>query len=484
MAEPERIEVLLRDLVGYDRETEWIEFKVDNDKPSDIGEYLSALSNAARMADQPFGYLCFGVENATHRIVGTTTRLDEARVGGEPLEPWLARLLEPRVDFTLQSGEIDGNKVFVVTVAAARGSPTAFSGVEYLRIGPHNKKLKAYPEREAKLWGRLRGATFEGSTAEDCLDDEGVLSRLDVGGFFELVGQSIPDRAYMFDRLEKERVIRRSQGRWEITNMGAVLFAKDLRQFAHLVRKAVRVIQYRGKGRVETVAEQEGRKGYALGYSGLIAYIMDRLGTGEVIEQGLRRSGAPYPEILVREIVANAIIHQDFEISGAGPMIELFDDRIEITNPGVPIISPLRFIDHPPRSRNEQLASFMRRVSICEERGSGIDKAVTALEGRIMPPLRFVQEEDFFKVVIQSARPFRDLEADDRIAACYQHCCLRHAENSAMTNKTLRERFGIEEKNYSMVSRVITDAKAAGLVKDADPENRSRRDARYVPFYA
>ena len=173
----------------------------------------------------------------------------------------------------------------------------------------------------------------------------------------------------------------------------------------------------------------------------------------------------------------------DYRNLSAGPMIELFSDRIEVTNPGKPIISPLRFIDHPPRSRNEQLASFMRRVRICEERGSGIDKVVTELETHVMPPVLFIEEDEFFKVVILSSCPFRELEAKDRITACYQHCCLRMAENSYMTNKTLRERFGIEEKNYSMVSRVINDAKKAGLVKDADPDNKSRRDARYVPFY-
>ena len=113
-----------------------------------------------------------------------------------------------------------------------------------------------------------------------------------------------------------------------------------------------------------------------------------------------------------------------------------------------------------------------------------MEKVVTELETHIMPPLRFIEEDEFFKVVVLSPRPFRELEAGDKEGACYQHACLRMAENSYMTNRTLRERFGIEEKNYSMVSRVINEAKGAGLIKDADPESKSRRDARYVPFYA
>ncbi len=54
-------------------------------------------------------------------------------------------------------------------------------------------------------------------------------------------------------------------------------------------------------------------------------------------------------------------------------MVEIFDDRIEITNPGEPLVDTQRFIDTPPKSRNETLASMMRRFRICEERGSGID---------------------------------------------------------------------------------------------------------------
>ena len=87
-----------------------------------------------------------------------------------------------------------------------------------------------------------------------------------------------------------------------------------------------------------------------------------------------------YPELAVRELVANAVIHQGFSLRGTGLMIEMFADRMEITNPGEPLIQTERFIDSPPRSRNEALASFMRWVGVCEERGSGFDKVVSMTE--------------------------------------------------------------------------------------------------------
>jgi ATP-dependent DNA helicase RecG len=87
-----------------------------------------------------------------------------------------------------------------------------------------------------------------------------------------------------------------------------------------------------------------------------------------------------YPEIAVRELIANALIHQNFSVTGVGPMIEIFANRMEITNPGIPLVQTDRFLDSPPRSRNETLASIMRRIGICEERGSGVDKIIFETE--------------------------------------------------------------------------------------------------------
>ena len=66
----------------------------------------------------------------------------------------------------------------------------------------------------------------------------------------------------------------------------------------------------------------------------MVGYINGLLPTNEVIGQALRRTVPMFPELAVRELVANALIHQDFSVTGAGPMVEIFADRIEITNPG------------------------------------------------------------------------------------------------------------------------------------------------------
>jgi len=225
-------------------------------------------------------------------------------------------------------------------------------------------------------------------------------------------------------------------------------------------------------------------KGYASGFEGAVAWIDNVLPTNEQIQQALRVERKLYPEIAIRELVANALIHQDLSIRGTGPMVEIYTDRIEVTNPGVPLIDPQRFIDCPPMSRNEKLASFMRRVNICEERGSGIDKVVESAEAFQLPAPDFRVLEHHTQAVLFAPMRYGDMTQAERVRACYQHACLQWVSNVKMSNATLRKRFGIDEHNYPMVSRVIAETLDAKLIKPADPDSKSKKHARYVPFWA
>ncbi len=245
----------------------------------------------------------------------------------------------------------------------------------------------------------------------------------------------------------------------------------------------MRMIQYRGTGRTETLKEQEDIKGYACGFEGLIGYVNGLLPANEVIEQALRKTVSMFPELAVRELVANAIIHQDFFVTGAGPMVEIFDDRIGITNPGESLVDTERFVDTPPRSRNESLASLMRRFRICEERGSGIDKVVFEVELFQLPAPLFEKPDGFTRTVLFAHKPFSAMDKADRVRACYLHACLRYVTRKPMTNTSVRERFGIAEKNASMASRLLSEAVKAGLIVVEDPEAGTRIRS-YLPFWA
>jgi predicted HTH transcriptional regulator len=197
----------------------------------------------------------------------------------------------------------------------------------------------------------------------------------------------------------------------------------------------------------------------------------------------LRKTVPMFPELAVRELVANALIHQDFSMTGAGPMVEIFDDRIEITNPGAPLVDIRRFVDTPPTSRNDALASLMRRFRICEERGSGIDKVVFQIELFQLPAPLFEVPDGFTRAVLFAHKPLSEMDKADRVRACYLHACLRYVTHKPMTNTSLRERFGIEQKNSATASRLIKEATEAGAIRPYE-EATSKRLMKYVPFWA
>ena len=272
------------------------------------------------------------------------------------------------------------------------------------------------------------------------------------------------------------------QGGYDVTNLFAILAAKDLQKYPTVSGKAPRVIVYKGNNKLEGKSDVTGQTGYALAFPKMLAYIRERTPHREEMRTGLRVTIYEYPEISVRELVANALIHQNF-MSVGGPRIEIFRDRITITNPGSPLIELQRLIEAPAKSRNERLAGVMRQLGFCEERGSGIKRAITAIESEALPPPTFETTEDFTVVTMFRNKDFGQLSRDQRMYACYLHSCLKQVSGDQMSNGSLRIRFGLSSRRYPQVSVVIADALSAGLIKPLDPD-QGNRNARYIPFWA
>ena len=476
---------LVRELCKLPQETEWVEFKVSDAEPQQIGEYLSALANSAALAGKAFAYLVWGVSDCEHTMVGTKFSPVAAKVGNEELESWLLRLLAPKIHFRFFDVVVDGLPVVLLEIERAFRQPVQFQGAEFIRVGTYKKRLKDFPEKERALWRLFDKAPFESGVAVERAPDEEVLRLLDYPAYFDLMERPLPEnRAGILGALEDDKLIVPCEaGGWNITNLGAILFAKHLDDFAVLKRKAMRVIQYRGNSRTEGGKEQVSGKGYASGFESLIGYVNGLLPSNEVIGQALRKTVPMFPELAVRELVANALIHQDFFVTGAGPMVEIFDDRIEITNPGEPLVDTQRFVDTPPKSRNDGIASLLRRFRICEERGSGIDKVIRLVEAFQLPAPIFEVPDGFTRSVLFAHRPLAQMDKADRIRAVYQHACLRYVNREQLTNTSVRERFGIEPVNKAAASRLIREALDAGVIQLVN-EGVGDKLRAYVPKWA
>ena len=210
---------------------------------------------------------------------------------------------------------------------------------------------------------------------------------------------------------------------------------------------------------------------------------MEQLPQNEVIEDALRKEVKLVPEITIRELIANALIHQDFLMTGVSIMVEVYADRVEISNPGEPVVPVERFIDGY-QSRNERLANLMRRMGICEEKSSGIDKVIHAVEVFQLPAPDFRVGHRRTIVSLFGPRDFENMDREDRIRACYQHSALKWVMSERMTNQSLRERFHLPESKSASVSQVIALAIEAKAVKLDEKAGASRKFAPYLPFWA
>ncbi|MBD9247299.1 MAG: transcriptional regulator [Clostridiales bacterium] len=481
----ENLDKLVNELRKLPNELQWVEFKHNNYKPEMIGKDISALANSATLCEKQRAYMIWGVDDTTHEIVGTEFNLQSLKKGNQELENWLRSLLSSNADFEFHTIQMDNKQVGVLIIYRATTQTVMFEKVDYIRVGSYTKKLTDYPSLRVQLWDRLRESKFEDRLAKQDLELSDALRLLDYVSYFDGIGIPQPtETSEISHYLQEESIIKKQDnGLYSITNLGAILFGRKILEFRTVSRKALRVVQYSGTNRITLLKEKTFNAGYASNFKDAILYIEGILPSQEVIVGALRETKAVYPMLAIREAVANALIHQDFSITGTGPTIEIFDNRIEVTNAGTPLVDIMRIIDNPPRSRNEQLASLMRRLRMCEELGTGWDKIVISCELSQLPAPKIELYEDSTRVVLYGSIPFSELSTEDRVWACYLHACISYVDGKALTNSSLRDRFGLDSSASASISRVIKTTMGKDLIKPVDPDTAPKY-MKYVPIWA
>jgi ATP-dependent DNA helicase RecG len=480
--EEPRLHALIEDLRSLKDETPWVEFKASVNDPERIGRVISAVSNGARLKDKPSGYLLWGVDDATHSLTGTEFS-HTSKYKGQPYEFWMAGQISPSVHLQFHETTVRSSRVVLLEVPAADKVPTKFQGKAYIRIGEATPALADHPAYETALIAKLGAFSWEAASAMTFVPGYDVLRLLDYRLYFEKTKRPMAEsNQAILEVLAHEGLIEPDVGdRWNILNLGALLFANEIGSFDRIRRKAIRIVRYKGNSKADAATEYPVECGYVRGYDLMMAHLTAILPKSEEMNRALRADTPVYPDIAIRELVANALIHQDMTMTGSGPMIDIFDHRMEVTNPGEPLIEPSRFLDAPPRSRNEKTAALLRRLGICEERGSGVRKVVQFIEVWQLPPPAFVKYDNGVRVTLFAPGKFAEMDNDARIRACYQHAVLMYLTEKKMTNATLRERFGIRKHNAAQVSKVIAQALDQGLIKQSRPWSPTK--GHYLPSW-
>lgn len=445
-----------------------------------LSEHLSAFSNQVGG-----GFLVFGINDLGEKegvsAKGSKDIINKlGNLGHDSLEPAV------KIDHHLYVEE--GKKLLIIYIEESKSKPVHLRGkgieFSFIRTGSSTRKMNKMQLAQALMSSKIE--RFEELSAYTGSSYQEVLSLLEYNVFFELLDTPIPSSdEKIIQELVRKKLLSFTGDQISITNLGVLLLAKDFGRFSGFERKGVRTIIYRDTTRTHTVKEAIEKRGYAAGFSASIDYIMQNLPSNELIKGAIREEVKVYPKIVIREIVANAIIHQDLSNISINPKIEIFTDRIEVTNPGslVPNLSIDRIIDNA-EPRNELLARTMYHLGICEDRGSGIDRALSAIEVFHLPPLKFDELSNIFKVTIYSPREYQDMSQEERVRACYQHCVLKYLANEKMTNQTFRNRLKAAKTNYSLVSKIIRQAVEEKKIKLGDPESKSNKFTYYIPQWA
>ena len=447
-----------------------------SDKTERLAQHISAFANM-----KGGGILVYGVNND-----GTCFDLTKEEI--DKTVQTLGNIAQNNLVYAIPIEHsvmtFEGHSLLFIYIPEQSDKPVHLRGKDiyssYHRSAGQTVKMSR--NQVKALIAASQGITFEQQTAKEGLTREEVLKLLNYKALYRILDKNVPQSTdAIIERLSDYHLCRQVGESWTITNLGAILFANELKDFPNMEGHEVIVRKYMGTNNRQQEFEQHGAYGYAVGFEGLVDFIMRNTSVEQI---DVKREAMPtYPRVAIREFVANALVHQDFAITGMPVTIEIFSNRLSITNAGAPLNDINRLIDLPPQSRNEQLAQMMFTLGICERRGSGIDRAIAAVEEMFLPPVKFTKSDQHTRVFMYPQKNLKEMTKQEKISACYQHACLMYEDGERINNQSVRERFELSKNDTSIASRIIADTLEAGLIKPADIETTSKKYMTYIPYY-
>jgi len=356
------IKRIITELCSYKDEREWFEFKENWFQPAALGEYVSALSNAATLHGKKYGYFVWGVRNDDHEITGTDFN-QYCEYKGEPYQNFLARNLSSGISFSFEETEIDGKRVVVLVIPAAKKLPTAFMKKRYIRIGSSKNNLDEYPEWEVRLFKILLS---EDETISEKPAEYQDLKFSKLFGYYGSKGIDLKEKTF-----EKNLGLRNSEGEY---NFMAQLLSDD----SHIPLR-VSIFDGETKGSNLFSIREFGNNCLLYSLDDLLRY-MDVLNLVQVDETDrvVERKDIPlYDNKAIREAVINAVLHNRW-VDGNEPMISVFSNRIEILSRGTLPLTQTKegFFEGESIPVNEKLSQIFLQLHISEKSGRGVPKIV------------------------------------------------------------------------------------------------------------
>lgn len=390
---------LVDQLLAHGRETSTVEFKSNWGQPSDIGEYLSAMANAAVLNRHDQAWLAWGVDDKTQEVNGTTFDPFTAKAEGQqPLIMWLTHKIMPRPDFEFHEVQHPQGRVVVLSIQAPRTAPLAFGGVRYIRIDSHKTKLSEHPDKELRIWELLgqksdwAGEVVPAATLDD-LDPEAI--EVARKRFTEYLLKAESDSAKheqiradtqdwdVLTLLNKARITKAGR----ITRAALLLLGKD--ESAHFLSPVDAKLSWILRdAQNRTESSQHYGMPLLLSTDKVFARIrnvtVEHMPDGTLFPTAIQR----YDSWVIREALHNCVAHQDYRLGGKINVVE-HPDRLVFTNLGQFIPPSVEWmLEHqspPEHYRNQWLIDGMIRLRMIDQVGSGIRRMFQTQRDRFFP---------------------------------------------------------------------------------------------------
>lgn len=367
-------------------ESEWLEFKENWFEPQVIGEYFSALSNGACLAGKSRGYLVFGINDATHEVVGTNFDPYAVKAKGkQDLLIWLSIGLQPNVGFETHILDHSDGRVVLFEIGAAWDRPVCFYGTAYIRVGSSRTKLSKHPDKERAIWSRRTdwsAELCERATPDDLHPDAIAKAREQ----FKIKHPSKVAEVAIWDDLtflNKAKLAVHGA----VTNTAIILLGKP--EAASLLSPAVVKISWILKdGQNRELDYEHFGPPFILQVDRVLQRIRNltlrTLPSGTLFPQEISQ----YDPWVIREGLHNCIAHQDYGLRGRINVVET-PSSILLSNVGSFIPGAVETVirqDAPLEVyRNPFLAEAMVSMNMIDTQGGGIKRMYQTQIKRFFP---------------------------------------------------------------------------------------------------
>ena len=375
MMTAEELEILIKQGEGYNTEFK----RAIPSKASDLADEICAFANAAG------GVVILGVDDHGNTVGVTMDNVTRSRLQN------VLNTIEPRLDISVQELTRDGKTILCLECKSGNDKPYTVSGSIIVRNGPNSEKITSVQQMRDFF-----------QQADKIFFDEGICKDFKYPDDFNAdffkeflttvgISNSMPTETL----LENLQLVNNDM---KFKNGAVLLFGKEPQRF--FPQAITRCLLFKGTNKVHILDDKTFPGNLIEQYNGAMAYLHQKLNLNYIIEgSGPRKEVLEVPEEALKEALVNALCHRDYYERGAVTHVEIFDDRVEITNPGGLVHSILKKdFGKKSLSRNSLVFGLFLRMDMVEKVGSGIKRMKDEMAMADLPEPDFGLE-GFFTVV-------------------------------------------------------------------------------------